>query len=262
MTPTATSATGYTGTVALSSSDGHAVLPADYTFTAADAGTHSFSVTLETAGTQSITATDTVAPSLTASETGITVQAAAAKTLDGDRLPDDRHGRRGRSASPSPPTMPTATWRPATRARWPFTSSDGHAVLPAATRSRAGDAGTHTFSVTLETAGTQSITATDTTTPSITGREPNIVVQAAAAKTLVVTGFPTTDTAGAADQVTVTAYDAYGNVATGYTGTVALSSSDGHAVLPARLHLQRRRRGHAQLFGHARNRRVAVDHGQ
>ena len=74
-------ATGYTGTVALTSSDPHAVLPASYTFTAADAGTHTFAVTLDTAGTQSITATDTVTSSITGSESGITVQAAAAKTL-------------------------------------------------------------------------------------------------------------------------------------------------------------------------------------
>ena len=76
--------------------------------------------------------------------------------------------------------------------------------------------------MTLDTAGTQSITATDTVTPSITGTESGITVQAAAAKTLTITGFPTSDTAGAAGNVDVTAYDAYGNVATGYTGTVSL----------------------------------------
>src|SRR5207248_189967 len=35
---------GYTGTVHLTSTDGQAVLPADYAFTAADAGTHTFTV--------------------------------------------------------------------------------------------------------------------------------------------------------------------------------------------------------------------------
>jgi hypothetical protein len=56
-------ATGYTGTIHFSTSDALVALlggmPADYTFTAADAGTHSFSATLRTAGTQSITAADT-----------------------------------------------------------------------------------------------------------------------------------------------------------------------------------------------------------
>jgi hypothetical protein len=39
-------ATGYTGTVTFSSTDGMATLPPDYTFTAADNGTHPFGVTL------------------------------------------------------------------------------------------------------------------------------------------------------------------------------------------------------------------------
>jgi hypothetical protein len=61
----------YTGTVHFTSSDPQAVLPADYTFTADDAGVHSFSATLTTAGAQSITATDTAY--LTSSDTGIQV---------------------------------------------------------------------------------------------------------------------------------------------------------------------------------------------
>jgi hypothetical protein len=51
-----------------SSSDSAAVLPADYAFTAADAGSHTFvnGVTLMTAGSQTIKATDIIAPSITA----------------------------------------------------------------------------------------------------------------------------------------------------------------------------------------------------
>src|SRR5262249_61608751 len=41
--PYGNTATGYAGTVHFTSSDGQAVLPADYAFTAADAGVHSFS---------------------------------------------------------------------------------------------------------------------------------------------------------------------------------------------------------------------------
>ena len=74
-------ATGYTGTVALTSSDPHAVLPSSYTFTTSDAGKHSFSVTLDTSGTQSITASDTATSTIAGNESGITVQAAAARTL-------------------------------------------------------------------------------------------------------------------------------------------------------------------------------------
>jgi hypothetical protein len=61
------------------SSDSAAVLPADYVFTAADAGSHTFTngVTLMTAGGQSITATDTIASSITAT---VNVPVSAATT--------------------------------------------------------------------------------------------------------------------------------------------------------------------------------------
>jgi hypothetical protein len=48
----------YTGTVHFSSSDMEAMLPADYKFTKADLGVHTFTVTLNTGGTQTVTATD------------------------------------------------------------------------------------------------------------------------------------------------------------------------------------------------------------
>ena len=67
-------ATGYTGTVSLTSSDPHAVLPPTYTFTSYDQGTHTFSVTLQTAGIQSITATETANASITGNESGIAVR--------------------------------------------------------------------------------------------------------------------------------------------------------------------------------------------
>ena len=77
--------TGYTGTVHFTSSDGSAVLPANYTFTAGDAGTHVFSVTLKTAGTQSITATDTVTGSITGTQ-NVTVNPAGSEHADSHRV--------------------------------------------------------------------------------------------------------------------------------------------------------------------------------
>ena len=72
-------ATGYRGTVKFSSTDTKAVLPANTGFTAAYAGTHAFTngVTLNTAGTQSITATDTATSTITGTEGGITVNKAS-----------------------------------------------------------------------------------------------------------------------------------------------------------------------------------------
>ena len=51
--------TGYTGSVHFSSTDPVATLPADYTFTPTDAGSHDFAATLKTAGVQSLTVADT-----------------------------------------------------------------------------------------------------------------------------------------------------------------------------------------------------------
>ena len=68
-------AVDYRGTIHFTSSDPKAVLPADYTFTTADAGVHTFSVSLKTAGTQSVTATDTATASIKGTQSGIVVQA-------------------------------------------------------------------------------------------------------------------------------------------------------------------------------------------
>jgi ELWxxDGT repeat protein len=110
-----------------------------------------------------------------------------------------------------------------------ITSSDTKAILPTSVTFTNG---VGQFSATFKTAGTQSITATDSQTPSDNGTEGDIVVQAAEAKSITVTGFPSPATIGIAGSFTITAFDAYGNVATGYAGTVTFSSSDPKAVLP------------------------------
>jgi hypothetical protein len=51
-------ATAYTGRIHFDSSDVSATLPADYTFTASDAGAHTFQATLRVDGLQTITVTD------------------------------------------------------------------------------------------------------------------------------------------------------------------------------------------------------------
>jgi hypothetical protein len=58
-------ATGYLGTVHLSSSDAGALLPQNYTFTATNGGVATFSAVLNTVGVQSLTATDTKTKTIT-----------------------------------------------------------------------------------------------------------------------------------------------------------------------------------------------------
>jgi hypothetical protein len=69
-------AIGYGGTIAFSSSDAQAQIPANYSFVAGDQGVHSFSATFETAGSQSLTATDTVTATISGTQSPIVVYGA------------------------------------------------------------------------------------------------------------------------------------------------------------------------------------------
>jgi hypothetical protein len=219
----------YRGVVHFTSSDGQALLPADYTFTAADAGVHTFTATLKTAGNQTITATDTGNGALTCSQP-VTVTAATASRLV--------------LAAPAASTAGTAFSITVTAldsygnvassyvGTIHFTSSDAKAVLPADYTFTSADAGMHTFSVTLKKAGAQTITATDTASGTRTGSAPSTVSPGPVTH-LMLTASTSTPKAGAPFTITVTALDAYGNQAPAYRGTIHFSSTDAAAVLPA-----------------------------
>jgi hypothetical protein len=200
--------TGYTGTVHFTSTDPRAGLPADYTFTAADHGTHTFRATFHTVRTAWLTGTDTATQGLTGSTGAIAVYPtpAAAVVLGILGLP------------PSLDAGTAVTFRvtadgldgvfPGYRGTVHFTSSDPRAELPADYTFTAADRGTHTFRVILNTAGYQSVTATDTArhgstatqsgilvvvgaanaVPAITGLSKSVVAPGSAAVTLTITG--------------------------------------------------------------------------
>ena len=109
-----------------------------------------------------------------------------------------------------------------------LTSSDNNAVLPP---NSGLINGVGSFPVTLKTAGSQSVIATDTSHSSIIGST-GIQVSAAALHILGIS-TPAAVTAGSTfGSVTVTAYDAYNNVKTDYTGKIYFTSSDSTATLP------------------------------
>jgi hypothetical protein len=174
VTVTAKSQTGatlssYAGTVHFTSSDGQAVLPADYTFTTGDAGVHTFTsaVTLKTSGSQSVTVADAVFSSVTGNAS-VSVSAAAASTVQvAASATATAGGAFNVTLTAKDAFGNTATGYAGTVH---FTSSDNRAALPADYTFTAGDAGVHTFSVTLKTAGFASITAADTNDGSITGQ--------------------------------------------------------------------------------------------
>jgi hypothetical protein len=220
-------ATAYAGTVHFTSTDANAILPADYTFTATDAGSHVFTVTLQTTGTQRVTAQDSASPTIVTTTSGIPVTAGVSLSLSVPQTATagsafnvvltvaDAHGNAA--------TGYTGTVH--------FTSTDAHALVPADYTFTATDAGSHTFTVTLDTAGGQSVSVADTANSSISASG-GVQVSAAVASQLTVAD-PAADVAGSAAGVAVTALDLYGNVASGYTGTVHFTSTDAKAVLPA-----------------------------
>jgi len=190
----------YTGTAHFTSTDPDAVLPADYTFTFADAGSHRFVATLKTGGTQSITMTDTKSAVITG-KANYTVNAGAAS---GFNVVSPGNATSGTAVSvvvsahtgvpPVPATGYTGTVH--------FTSSDSTAVLPADSMLTNG---TGTFSVTFNTAGFQSLTATDTANSQISGTSVLVNVANASASPTVTTVVAGTNPSSFAQNVTYTA---------------------------------------------------------
>jgi hypothetical protein len=223
--------TAYRGTISFSSSDPKAVLPTPYTFTSSDAGMHAFSVSLETAGTQSLEITDTLDASLSYTESGIAISPAATSgfmiTGPGTSL---TAGDRTTIVVAAVDAFgnPTPTYRGTVLP----STSDSKAVFARSYKFGSADHGVHTFPITFKSAGQQLFTIEDDVNAAIEGTDSSISVNAAAPAKIRTTGYPGGTIAGVAHTITVTIVDAYSNVVPGYTGTVFFTSSDGKAELP------------------------------
>src|SRR5207249_3531781 len=127
-----------------------------------------------------------------------------------------------------------------------LSSTDANAALPA---NAALVSGTRSFSVTLKTVGSATVTASDVTHAAITSNtSPAIAISPGAFAKLQIlapgetappgsatgkTATPNFQTAGTAFNVTVNAVDANWNQITNVSDTLGLTSSDGNALLPA-----------------------------
>jgi putative cell wall-binding protein len=215
-------ATTYAGTVHFTSNDAGAVLPGNSTFSG---GVGSFTVRFSAAGTKHVTVTDTSSSSITGTSGSVTVTqstthlsvTASATAAAGTSFVVTVKALDGGG---NVVTGYTGTVR--------LTSSDSAAVLPANAKLSSGQ---HAFTVTLKTAGSQSVTATDTAS-GISGTSTTITVAPATTTHFLVTA-PTSSAAGLSFVVAVTAKDAYQNTVTKYGGTVHLTSSDTSASLSA-----------------------------
>ena len=323
--------TGYRGTVHFSSTDTQADLPDNYTFVGSDNGTKSFNITLKSAGSQSITVTDTSAASITGTQSNITISAAAKNKLMWGVQPPasvsagatwtaftvkitDQFGNQINSTdsvtiTPSSdsligtptrsavsglatfnnisrtlagnltltatcpgltaaPASVAITVNPAAAAKIRVeTAADGSGTVVPAQNLTAGrtltvysitrdqynnfiDNATASWSLTGKTgavANSDLVTAGNNTSAIFTANLLGAAQIHAASGSLTstdsglitvtprlsVSGYPSPSTAGTAGSVTVTAQDGSGATVTGYSGTVHFVSTDPQAVLPS-----------------------------
>jgi hypothetical protein len=219
--------TNVTDTVGITSSDTHAVLPAN---AALVGGTGTFSATLKTAGIATVTATDLSDGTRTAdTSSSLTVNAAPFSKLQ-LLMPGETAAPGSASGKTGTPTAQTvgvafnvtvnavdADWNPiSTNDTVAITSTDGSATLPA---NAALVGGTETFTVTLKTAGSQTVTASDVTHPAITANT--------GTATTVNRGDQTITFAAIADQSSTNTVALSATASSGLTVTFAVTSGPG-----------------------------------
>jgi len=220
----------FRGTVSFTSSDTRALLPASFTFAAADAGRHTFPVTLKTAGLQTVTASD-AADSLSGTG-GFSVSAAAATVCSVLDLPASAAAgaQVGLRVAVSDAFGNAAAGYTGTVA---LSSNDPRAVLSGPATFSSTDNGVRAFSAQLKTAGSETISASD----AVTGISCQAFVNVLPGAPLFAVSFPGAEAwAGTGVVATVKAQDGFGN-AIAFAGTIAFTSSDAAAAVPAKVTL-------------------------
>jgi outer membrane protein assembly factor BamB len=209
--------TTYTGTVTITSSDGaFTATPASGTLTN---GVGTFSVTFGTAASQTVSAHDD--GSLVSNDLSVTVGtfgAAAHLVVAGPATAT------AGIAQDFTVTAKDAYGNTVTDYAGDVTITSSDGAFASAPSHGTLTSGTGTFSVTLKTAGSQTVAAGDGT-PSHDATPVSVAVVHAALNKLVVAG-PSTIIRGLQQDYTVTAADTFGNPVTDYAGTVTITSSD------------------------------------
>jgi hypothetical protein len=214
----------YSGTVQITSSDFQAILSPSTSKLVNGIGT--FSATMNTAGTQTITVTDTVAASITGTSPSIDVGAA---TFPHFSVTAPANATAGTAFNFTVAALDGANNPlPNYSGTVVFTSSDSQASLPANSTLTNG---TGDFSATLKSAGSELVFATDTVTASMTGASSPINVSPTTATHFSV-ATPAYANSGTALGIAVYALDAYNNIASSYSGVLHFTSSEGLATLP------------------------------
>ncbi|HVX59502.1 MAG TPA: hypothetical protein VHC19_02840, partial [Pirellulales bacterium] len=227
----------YAGTVSFASSDNSDALPDNYTFVADDHGAHKFQATLGATGDDTLTVTDADHSVLTGSDT-LNVLAASSDASQQPGPATHFHVIVAPSAFAGQQITVTvialdASNHPAAdyTGTVQFTSSDANATLPDSYTFAASDHGKLQFQAVLGMLGRDTLTATDSTTASITDTAALFVTPAPEATHFQVV-TQEVSFAGQPAMVSVIALDAANNPVPNFTGTVSFASGNNGDVLP------------------------------
>ncbi|HET6573559.1 MAG TPA: SdrD B-like domain-containing protein [Fimbriiglobus sp.] len=212
--------TGYRGTVRFTTTDGGTAttldsgsgpqpFPLDYTFTAADAGLHAFTVVFTTAGPQSLSAVSATDLGITGTSAAITVTAGAASQLRLLGLPASVVA--GQVSSVTVTAADAFGNQTAYTGPVAFTATDPAASLPSGA---ALTNGIGVFGVVFRTAGNQSLTVSDPANV-LSPASASTRVDSAAGSQFFLVGVPATTVAGTTFVFTVRFLDPFGNPALG-----------------------------------------------
>ena len=231
-------ASSYLGTIRFTTSDGHdgVGLPSEFSFSSYDGGSHTFpsSVVLLTAGVQTVTATDTLTASIAGTSGSIAVDAAGIAKMSVSAPATATAGDPfSVTVVVKDPYDNTITDYQGTLR---LTSSDSRAILAGDYTFVPADLGRRIFSgIVLETAGSQTVSATDTATGSVTGTSGSIAVEPDAPQGLAVTQQPGSTGAGEliAPALTVRVVDRFNNLVVSSQAevTVVISANPGGGTL-------------------------------
>jgi hypothetical protein len=230
--------TNYTGTVSFSTTDSKSTvanggLPGSYTFVTSDSGAHTFTFTLNTAGTQTIAVTDSSAGVSTTSS-GITVNAGAvsgsASTIGQTGSPVTADG----SSSVTITVTLLDSHSNGVSGRTVQLSGLGASTPSPGTSTSTNSSGQAVFTLTDTTAQTLTIGATDTTDSVTLSHTVSVQFTAGAASAAHSSVSPASQTGVTADgstaaTITVTVEDANSNPISG--DSVTLTASGGSSVI-------------------------------
>lgn len=224
----------YFNTVEVTTTASNAIMPGQYTYVGGDNGSHIFEIRIYDSGAKQLFANDLDNSAVTYAWANITVLPAAAVSFSISAPSTVYAGTQFYITVTAKDVYNNVVTNYTNTAS--FSSTDPQVGpgtgLPGATQFTLSDAGVKILPVTLKTKGIQLITAREVGNPSVTGNSNGINVLAGSVYTFDVTA-PSQANAGVGFVFTAVAKDQYGNTIDDYTGTVAFTSNDGAAVLPA-----------------------------